>query len=716
MRLRIVKGLIRLLFRVEIRGKYLGGVKNGCEKTLIIANHTSFLDGLLLALFLPDNPIFVIHRESTRSRFVRWCLKDVKYIMVDSDQPMAIRHVLRELNNGKPVVIFPEGRVTVTGTLMKLYDGAVYAAMKTQATLIPVHIDGTQYSYFSRLSHLLQLRAFPKLTISIFPPTRLNLSDDHVDEDKTLDSSTVTRKRGREQLNHIMQEMMVSVREPTTLFEMLLNSQKLHGSAAPLFADDLGEPMTYGDVVKRSVALSVLMNRKLDLGERVGMMLPATCTGAMAFYACQHAGVTPVMINYTAGSRAVIAGLLACQVKTIITSRRFVKKAELSPLIDSLNEHHVVYLEDLRKQLTWLDKSVIAVKRSFPKWTAAKQSPQDEAVILFTSGTEGLPKGVVHSHDSLLANVTQIRTLFDFSSQDKLMVCLPTFHVLGLLGLTASVAIGIPVFLYPTPLHYRTVPERVYEHRCTVLFSTSTFLGGYARFAEPYDFHSLRYVVAGAEKLSPEVVKTYHEKYGIRILEGYGSTEMAPLVSVNTPISNRLGSVGKIAPGIDFDIEPVSGIESGGKLILRADNVMLGYLRADNPGVLEPAPIVNQQRQYDTGDIVEIDDDGFVHIQGRVKRFAKLAGEMVSLDAVEEMAEHAAPTFHHAVVATADKRKGEQIILFTTDEHLTVKALQQSAKTMGLPKLAVPRTIHVVEAIPVFASGKTNYRELNDKL
>lgn len=707
--LSIVKLLIKLLFRLEISGHYRGGKQNGHNKTLIIANHSSFLDGVLLLLFLPEKPVFVIHQASEHSGFFRFFLRYVEYLTVDPANPMSIRQAIRLINDGRPVVIFPEGRVTVTGTLMKLYSGAAFAALKTDATLIPVQISGAKYSRFSHLDGLFNLRLFPKLRLTVFPPTKLSVNKNLQGNDR--------RAAGRENMHQLMMKMAVDARERTTLFAMLLEARTLHGKDTLLFRDTLSDDISFGDLVKKSVSLSVLLQRKLDLSERVGLMLPNSNACAITFYALQHAGKTPVMINYTSGSRAVLAGLLATQTRTILTSRRFIKKGELQPLIDDMSEYDIVYLEDLRKQVQVSDKLNIAVKRLFPKLTAANKQPTDEALVLFTSGTEGLPKGVLHSHDSLITQLEQIKAIYDFNRQDKFMLCLPVFHVFGLMAsFILPIATGSSGLLYPTPLHYKVIPDLIYDHGCTVLLSTSTFLDGYARFAEQYDFHSLRYVIAGAEKLSPEVVKTYHEKFGLRIMEGYGTTETAPVIAGETTMAHRRGSVGRVIPSMEAELIPVDGIENGGKLVVRADNVMLGYLRADNPGILEPVPIVDGKRVYDTGDIAEIDEQGFIHLKGRVKRFAKIAGEMVSLDMVEKMTLYASVEAQHAVISIADKKKGESIHLFTTDEKLTRKALQTAAKDMGVPKLAVPKTIQVVEEIPVFANGKTNYPVLKEKL
>lgn len=705
----VIKFFIKILFRIEIQGNYQGGKSNGHARTLIIANHSSFLDGVLLLLFLPEKPVFVIHQASERSGFSRFFLRYVDYLTVDATHPMPMRKVIKLINQGRPVVIFPEGRVTVTGTLMKLYAGAAFAALKTGATLIPVQISGAKYSHFSRLEGLFNLRFFPKLRLTIFPPTSLDIKSDLKENDRRI--------AGREKMHRLMMKMAVEARERTTLFELLLEARTVHGKDSPLFRDTLSDDLSFGELVKKSVSLSVLLQRKLHLSDRVGLMLPNSNACAMAFYALQHAGKTPVMINYTSGSRAVLAGLLATQTRTILTSRRFAEKGELQPLIDEMGGYDVVFLEDLRKMVATSDKLQIAVRRLFPKLTAVKQFPADEALVLFTSGTEGLPKGVVHSHDSLITQLEQIKAIYDFNQQDKFMLCLPVFHVFGLMAsFVLPVATGSSGLLYPSPLHYKAIPELVYEHGCTVLMSTSTFLGGYARFAEQYDFHSLHYIIAGAEKLSPEVVKVYHEKFGLRIMEGYGATETAPVIAGETSMAHRRGSVGRILPGMEAELVPVEGIDEGGRLIVRADNVMLGYLRADNPGVLEPVPTVDGKRVYDTGDIAEIDENGFVHLKGRVKRFAKIAGEMVSLDTVEKMALYASPDAHHAVISVSGRKKGEAIHLFTTDEELNRKSLQVASKSMGVPKLAVPKVIHAVDEIPVFASGKTNYPALRDLL
>jgi acyl-[acyl-carrier-protein]-phospholipid O-acyltransferase/long-chain-fatty-acid--[acyl-carrier-protein] ligase len=401
------------------------------------------------------------------------------------------------------------------------------------------------------------------------------------------------------------------------------------------------------------------------------------------------------------------AAIKAAQIKTVLTSRRFIEMAKLDETVESIGETaRVVYLEDLRKDISWLDKLYGLFAARTPGLPRRRKTPGDPAVVLFTSGSEGTPKGVVLSHRNILSNIYQLGARVDFNPTDIVFNALPIFHSFGLTGgMLLPVLSGIKSFLYPSPLHYRIVPELVYDTNATILFGTDTFLTGYARMASGYDFYSVRYVFAGAEKVRDETRSVWASKFGLRILEGYGATETAPVIATNTPMHFQAGSVGRFLPGLRYRIEPVPGIDNGGRLFVSGPNVMLGYLRAENPGVIEPP----EEGWHDMGDIVEIDDQGFVTIAGRAKRFAKIGGEMVSLAAAESQAADLWPENQHAVVSIPDERKGEQLVLVTDNPGADREALSAHARANGIAELMVPKTVVVTESVPLLATGKVDY-------
>ena len=489
-----------------------------------------------------------------------------------------------------------------------------------------------------------------------------------------------------------------------TLFEGLGHAYRDRDTGKPIIEDALGTKLTYRKLILGAQVLSRKLEQGTGVGENVGVLLPNSAGVAVVFMALQTIGRVPAMLNFSAGPVNVLAAMKAAQVKTVLTSQAFIEKGKLDKLIVAMaGQARVVYLEDIRADIGLADK--IAGFRAGIAPRVARQA-NDPAVILFTSGSEGTPKGVVLSHRNILANAAQALARVDANANDKVFNVLPVFHSFGLTGgMMMPLLGGIPIFMYPSPLHYRIVPELIYQTGATILFGTDTFLTGYARSAHAYDFRTLRLVIAGAEAVKERTRQIYMERYGIRILEGYGVTETAPVLAMNTPMANRQGTVGRISPLMEYRLDSVPGIEEGGRLSVKGPNVMLGYLRAENPGVLEPLP----GGWHDTGDIVTVDAQGFIAIKGRAKRFAKIAGEMVSLSAVETMASALWPQAMSVAVSIPDARKGERIVLLTTQKDADRAAMQRQAKSVGASELAVPADIRVVDNVPLLGTGKTDY-------
>jgi acyl-[acyl-carrier-protein]-phospholipid O-acyltransferase / long-chain-fatty-acid--[acyl-carrier-protein] ligase len=684
---------LRVVYRMEVKG--VENFAKAGPNPIVALNHVSFLDAAVALSLMDKEPVFAIDYQIAQRWWVKPFLKLTRAMPLDPSKPMATRTLINAVKAGDPLVIFPEGRITVTGSLMKVYDGVGLIADKSGAMVVPVRIDGLEATPFSRLSRRqVNRRWFPKVKITVLEPVKLAVADEL--------KGRWRRQAAGAALYEIMSDLVFrTTSTDRTVFEAVVEAAGIHGWKRIAVEDPVTGSLTY----KRMLLGAAVLGRKLmplaSEGKALGVMLPNANGAVVTILGVMSAGRVPAMINFTAGAANILAACKAAEVGTIVTSRVFVEKAKLDAVVAQLAQSvTIVYLEDARATVSTGDKlrGLLGYKKPL-----VARKPDEPAAILFTSGSEGTPKGVVLSNRNMLANAAQAAARIDFGRGDKLFNVLPVFHSFGLTaGTVLPLVSGVPIYLYPSPLHYRTVPELVYNVNATIMFGTDTFLAGYARAAHAYDFRSLRYIIAGAEPVRASTRNTYMEKFGLRIFEGYGVTETAPVLALNTPMFNKFGTVGRLMPGTTPRLEPVPGVDEGGRLYVKGPNVMLGYLKADNPGVIEPP----NEGWHDTGDIVAIDAQGFVTIKGRAKRFAKIGGEMISLAAVEMLAAQLWPDVMSAVATAPDPRKGERLVLVTQKKGATRGEFQTYAKSRGASDLMVPAEVVHLEKLPVLGTGK----------
>lgn len=704
----ILQWAFHTFYRLKIKG--LEHYQQAGEKVLIVANHLSFLDAALLSICFPERLCFAINSNIARKWWVRPFLFLADTVTVDPVNPLSTRLLIERVKKGDRVVIFPEGRLTMTGALMKIYEGPAMIADKAGAKLLPVSLSGPQYTPFSRLKGKVRIRWFPGITITVMPPESFGLPD-------SMRGKRRRRAAGLKLYDIMTTTVFQSNALRQTLFQSLLDAAATHGGKHTIAEDVERHPLNYSQLITRSFILGTVLRRHTHTQENVGIMLPNMVNNLICFFSLHAFGRVPAMLNFSASSRNLVMACRIAQIRTVITARRFIEVAKLSGQIDSLKAQRInlIYLEDLPRQVHWWHKLMGLVAGWLPgisyRLTDSRRDPDAPAVVLFTSGSEDTPKGVVLSHTNLQANRFQVSARIDFGPSDLVFNALPIFHSFGLTGGTLlPVLSGIRVFLYPSPLHYRIIPELIYDTNATLMFGTDTFLAGYARYANAYDFYSIRYVFAGAEKLRESTRRLWSENFGVRIFEGYGTTETAPILSLNTPMHNHPGSVGRLLPGIHSRLEPVAGISQGGRLLVSGPNVMLGYYLAANPGMIVPPA----EGWHDTGDIVEINEEGYVFIKGRAKRFAKIGGEMISLTAVEEAINRLWPGYGHAVIQRPDAKKGEQIVLITTRQQADRSEIITYFSKNDLGELGIPQNILYIDKLPLLATGKIDYVLLHE--
>ncbi len=703
--LAFLRFLLRLCFRFRA---YNTAVLRTPGPVLLLPNHVSWFDWLFLGVCLEGDWRFVTSSTTAQTTFVhRWIMQSRRTFPVDPLSPYAAKHMAEHLKAGGRLVLFPEGRISLTGSLMKLFDGTGFLLHRTDARVITAYLRGAHRLPWSRNPD--RKRWFPRVSVHfsevLTPPTvgHMNTADAR---DRLGDWALERMREQRFAVEHAF--------GPRTIPAALRETARLAGNKPIL--GDINGTLTYRRLFIGATLLARQWRALLAPDtERVGVLLPNVNAAPVTLLSLWSLGKTPALLNYSTGPAIMLTCAQLAGLKQIITSRTFVEKAKLKlePLTAAGLE--LIYLEDVRPRIGAVAKlAALAglLRQPCPKFT----DNDPTAVVLFTSGSEGVPKGVELTHANLLANVRQLLTVSDLTDDDRMFCALPLFHSFGVTaGFLLPLLRGFRTFLYPSPLHYRIVPTAVYMQRSTLLVATNTFLNLYARRAHPYDFRFLRYLFAGAEKVQEATAARYAQRFGVRILECYGATECSPGIAVNVPLAPKAGTAGKLIPGMEARLEPVEGVPEGGRLFVRGPNVMKGYL---NP---EPnAKFQALDGWYDTGDIVTIDSDNFIRIQGRLKRFAKISGEMVSLGAVEDALAGAFPQYGLrcavAIVARPDEDKGERLLAATNEPRLTLESIRAVLRDKGLPNLALPRELKVVSQIPKLGTGKTDHRALEKLL
>jgi acyl-[acyl-carrier-protein]-phospholipid O-acyltransferase/long-chain-fatty-acid--[acyl-carrier-protein] ligase len=696
--------LARILFRIRIHGD---DVLDTPGPVLLIPNHLSWFDWWLVGLSVGEDWRFVTSSTRADNHWMfRFMMVNRYTFPVDHASPFAVKDMATFLQGGGRLILFAEGRISETGCLMKLFEGTGFLLHKTGAKVITCHLRNAMRLPWSRQPGWKQ--CFPKLSVhfsDVLQPPVEQLSG-------TADVRGALTQWLRERM--IEQHFQVEMDHGHGDVLTEIASKARQRPCKVVLEDVTGQLLKHRTVMVGAEVLGEAFRRQLDGKQmRVGVLLPNVNGTAISLLALWRIGKIPAVLNYSTGvpimqTCAELAGL-----KQVITSRLFLAKAKLDVASMEAAGIEFIYLEDIRKNISGLAKLGVFLKHRLALGRARFNIPTEQtAVILFTSGSEGVPKGVELTHRNILANLRQLYAIVDLVDDDSMFNCLPMFHSFGLIvGTLLPLCRGIRSYLFPSPLQFRQIPTAVYNSNATLFLSTNTFLNGYARKAHPYDFRNVRYLLAGAEKVQQATSDTWARKFGIRINEAYGVTECAPAICANTKADNRFGSVGRLLPGIEWKLEPVDGVTEGGRLFVRGPNIMKGYLNAD----------ANEAFQalggwYDTGDIIHVDSDGYFWVKGRAKRFAKISGEMVSLTAVEDALAGAFPQHGEecevAVVALPDTEKGEKLVAVTNKSELSLAEVRVAIAAAGMTNLCAPRDLRVMDELPKLGTGKLNHREV----
>ena len=704
----------RLMFLIVTR--FIYRIKTvGCENVpaeggaLIVSNHVSWVDGLLIMATQPRPVRFLIAREYYNMWWIKPVMKLGRMVPI-SHRPKEIVKAFEEarehLANGDLVCIFPEGGITRTSAMAGFRPGLERILKDTDVPVIPTYIGGAWGSIFSYAKRKL-FGSLPKVSYSV----SIHFGQPLPAQTPSFEIRQKVCELSSDYFNH-------RKNRKRNLVNIFIQTARRNFWRQAV-SDITGKSLSYNKLLVATLTLGDKLREPLGHQKMIGLLLPSSVGGAVANLAMSTLGKIPVNLNYTVGGAAMRSTVDQCGIESVITSRKF-----LENISEELHPDNPIFLEEIMPQIGKGDKFRALLKAWLcPRFILSRRGsfdPDNMATIIFSSGSTAAPKGIMLSHHNLISNIEAMRTALHFSMTDNICGILPFFHSFGYaVTIWLPLLTGISVSYCPNPLDAKQIGKTVRENRSTLLLATPTFLAGYTRRVEADDFKSLRLVLLGAEKLKKCIADAFEEKFGLRPLEGYGATELSPVVTLNLPdvtaggstqIATREGTVGHPLPGIATRIvDPASDAElpqgETGLLLVKGPNVMLGYLNNE-----EKTREVLRDSWYTTGDIARIDEDGFITITDRLARFSKIGGEMVAHIAIEEVLQQAAACDDPCVAVTSvpDEKKGEQLVVLYLEQAGEMEALQAAVEGSNLSNMSKPRKDNYIkiDALPVLGTGK----------
>jgi acyl-[acyl-carrier-protein]-phospholipid O-acyltransferase/long-chain-fatty-acid--[acyl-carrier-protein] ligase len=683
---------------------------------LLVCNHLSFVDGLLVGSSIQRFVRFMVYAPFFKVPGLGLLLKKMRAIPTSGGRSAieAIRRSRAELEGGHVVCIFAEGAISRTGNLLPFKRGFEKIVQDLEVPVIPVHLDQVWGSIFSfkngKFFWKWPKHFFYPVTITFGKPLPAHARAWDV-RSALLEMSAEAFRIRRKKSDLVPTAFIRTAKRRWFRFAM---------------ADSLGRELTFGQALTASLMLAKRFRRDYADQKRVGVLMPASVGGALVNTGLMLAGKTPVNLNFTIGAEAMDGAIQRAGITTIIASKVFLAKAKLEP------RPGTVFIEEMMSGLGKAERLLTYAKAMLlpTPLLVATQAPKgdpftDLATIMFSSGSTGEPKGVMLSHHNVVSNLEAIAQILGAVDEDRVMGVLPFFHAFGFTGtLCMPLVLGMGAVYHPNPLDAKSIGGMIKKYRATLLISTPTFCQAYYRACAPEDLASLRHVVVGAERLRPDFAEQFKAKFGIQLLEGYGATEMGPVVAVNVPnvlegadkqIGTKPGTVGHPIPGVAAKVvDPETGAEKQvgeeGLLLLKGPGRMVGYL-ADPDKTAQ----VLRDDWYVTGDIAVIDEDGFIRITDRLSRFSKVGGEMVPHVKIEEAMLRIPGIGGAAVVAVPDADRGERLFgLYVADEAMGADLVWQGLSESGLPKLWIPkpRDLRRIDALPTLGTGKLDMRRL----